>query len=62
MLAQYQQATEQHRQRIYCFACYSLRAKEDAVLVNIAGAISIDDISTLERSFDIEIDVKADQN
>ena len=30
MLAQYRQATEQHRQRIYAFAYYSLRAKEDA--------------------------------
>lgn len=30
MLAQYRQATEQHRQRVYSFAYYSLRAKEDA--------------------------------
>ena len=30
MLAQYRQATEQHRQRIYSFAYYSLRAREDA--------------------------------
>ncbi len=30
MLAQYRQATEQHRQRIYSFAHYSLRAREDA--------------------------------
>jgi len=30
MLAEYRQATEQHRQRVYSFAYYSLRAKEDA--------------------------------
>jgi RNA polymerase sigma-70 factor (ECF subfamily) len=30
MLAEYGQATEQHRQRVYSFAYYSLRAKEDA--------------------------------
>ena len=30
MLAQYQQAIEQYRQRIYSFAHYSLRAREDA--------------------------------
>jgi RNA polymerase sigma-70 factor (ECF subfamily) len=30
MLAQYQQAIAQHRQRIFSFAHYSLRAKEDA--------------------------------
>lgn len=30
MRAQYQQAIDQHRQRIYSFAHYSLRAKEDA--------------------------------
>ena len=30
MRAQYQQAIEQHRQRVYSFAHYSLRAKEDA--------------------------------
>lgn len=30
MLAQYRQATEQHRQRIYSFAYYSLRTREDA--------------------------------
>ena len=30
MLAEYRQATEQQRQRVYSFAYYSLRAKEDA--------------------------------
>jgi RNA polymerase sigma factor (sigma-70 family) len=30
MKAQYQQAIDQHRQRVYSFAYYSLRAKEDA--------------------------------
>ena len=30
MLAQYQQAITQHRQRVFSFAHYSLRAKEDA--------------------------------
>lgn len=30
MLARYQQAIEQYRQRIYSFAHYSLRAREDA--------------------------------
>ena len=30
MLAQYQQAITQHRQRVFSFARYSLRAKEDA--------------------------------
>ncbi len=30
MLAQYQQAIEQYRQRVYSFAHYSLRAREDA--------------------------------
>jgi len=30
MLAEYKQATEQHRQRVYFFAYYSLRSKEDA--------------------------------
>ncbi len=30
MLAQYQQAIDQHRRRIYSFARYSLRVKEDA--------------------------------